>query len=163
MSSFNLNEFFDLAMKKSYGPNYKNNHSKYSKKIYNNIGKRPALSGKLYKVKPQKNDFYRYSYSGDIYPERQDLPAALRSNIYRNKFDYGETMRKYYKHSLDMSSNPNYVHLNKDDLAYALDLDVKKRGQAALDDYYEYERSLPHHVRNGKWHGGKFGHSTNSH
>lgn len=154
-SSFNTQEFFQAALNRTYGDSpaakYSTSHN-YSKSYKNNN----------YRRFRKNNDYSRYSYAGDIYPQRQDLPSALRTSIYHNKYDNGSTMKKYYKHSLRMANNPNYEHLNKDDLAHALKLDIKRRGSQALDDYYEYERSLPHNVRNGKWHGGKFGHSTNS-
>lgn len=167
-SSFDNNEFFDLALKRSYGETghifSKSDDKKSSPRYYVHKSK-PVLKGKLAKLTPTKNDFMRFA-SGEIYPQRQDLPAALHSNIYRNSRHGDSTMRDYYRHSLNLAGQlgRRYKPLNKDDLAYALELDVKRRGDSALSDFYRYQEELAGHGVNinGKWTGGKFGHGTGS-
>lgn len=95
--------------------------------------------------------------SGNPLPVREDLPAALYSAMYHgDKF----AMRDYYDHVEKLAAkNHNYKPLNKDDLAYALKLDVKQRGSSALKEYYAHEQRLADFGVNvsGKWHGDKRG------
>ena len=168
-SSFDNNEFFDLALKRSYGEighiSSKSDDKKSSPRYYVHKSK-PVLKGKLAKLTPTKNDFMRFA-SGEIYPQRQDLPAALHASMYKgNRKNDVFTMKRYYRHSLELAKRhgSKYKPLNKDDLAYALATDVKNRGSSALDDYYRYEKELSNYGVNinGKWTGGKFGSGTGS-
>ena len=149
-SSFTLQDFFPdeyigNVRKNNYSKSYKNNNYRRFRKY---------------------NDYSRYSHSGDIYPQRHDMSAALRSAISRGHKSGNSTMPDYYRHSLELARKygRRYKPLNKDDLAFALDLDVRRRGSSALNDYYSYEKelaSLGVNI-NGKWTRGKFGHDTGS-
>ena len=178
-SSFNTDDYFDAALKKTYGkmaPSIKkalsssNGTTRELIATYGirKIGDYPKFNSKVAALKPQRNDFLKFA-GGEIYPQRQDLPAALYSAMYkgnRSHYSHNSVMPEYYNYSLGLAKKlgSSYKPLNKDDLAYALDLDVKNRGSAALRDFYNYETELAKEGVNinGKWRGGKFGSNTQS-